>query len=166
LRRRTLVILAVALLVTAVALRSWGGTAGSYPVVSVVDGDTVKVRMGGRVESVRLIGIDAPETNAPGRAGQCFGPESSAKARELLAGKVVRLEFDESQSRRDRYERLLAYVWVDDVLVNERMIRQGYAREFTYNTPYRYQAAFQAAEQDARAAGRGLWAADTCGGKL
>ena len=166
LRGRNLVVLAALLLVAAVALRSWGGTGGGYPVVSVVDGDTVKVRMGGRGESVRLIGIDAPETNAPGRAAQCFGPESRAKARELLAGTVVRLEFDESQGRRDRYERLLAYVWVNDVLVNERLVRQGYAREFTYNLPYRYQAAFQAAEQEARAAGRGLWAADTCGGKL
>lgn len=166
LRRRKLVILAVALLVAAVALRSWGGTGGGYPVVSVVDGDTVKVRVGGRVESVRLIGIDAPETDAPGRAAQCFGPESRAKARELLAGQVVRLEFDESQGRRDRYDRLLAYVWVNDVLVNERLVRQGYAREFTYSLPYRYQAAFQAAEQEARAAGRGIWAADTCGGRL
>ena len=166
LRRRSLGILVVALLVAAVALRSWGSAADSYPVVSVVDGDTVNVRMGGSVESVRLIGIDAPETGAPGRSGQCFGPESRAKARELLAGKVVRLEFDESQGRLDRYGRLLAYVWVGDVHVNAWMVRQGYAREFTYSLPYRYQAEFKAAEAEARAAGRGLWAADTCGGNL
>ena len=139
---------------------------GSYPIVSVVDGDTIKVRMSGRVESVRLIGIDAPETNAPGRPVQCFGPEASAKAKELLAGKAVRLEYDDSQDRRDRYDRLLAYAWVGDMLFNEWMIRQGYAREFTYNEPYRYQQMFQAAEAEARAAGRGLWAADTCAGKL
>lgn len=165
LRGRNLVALAALLLVAALALRTWGGAAGSYPVVSVVDGDTVKVRMGGGVESVRLIGIDAPEAATSGRPAQCFGPESSAKAKELLAGKVARLEFDESQSRLDRYGRLLAYVWVDDVHVNEWMLRYGYAREFTYNEPYRYQAAFQAAEQEARAAGRGLWAANTCGGR-
>lgn len=166
LRRRNLVILVIALLVAAVALRSWGSTGGGFPVVSVVDGDTVKVRMGGRVESVRLIGIDAPEPAASGRPAQCFGPDASAKAGELLAGKAVRLEFDESQGRLDRYGRLLAYVWVDDVHVNEWMLRQGYAREFTYSLPYRYQAEFQTAEQEARAAGRGLWAADTCGGRL
>ena len=154
--------LAAALLVAAVALRSWGGAADRFPVVSVVDGDTVKVRMGGRVESVRLIGIDAPEIGAD----QCFGPESSAQASELLGGKAVRLEFDESQGRLDRYGRLLAYVWIDDVHVNEWMLRHGYAREFTYSSPYRYQASFQAAEEEARAAGRGMWAADTCGGKL
>ena len=163
--RRKLVVLAIALLVTAVALRSWGNPDGSYPVVAVVDGDTVKVRMGGSVESVRLIGIDAPETNAPGRPVQCFGPESSAKATEMLAGTAVRLEFDESQGRLDRFGRLLAYVWVSDVHVNEWLIRHGYAREFTYNVPYRYQADFKAAEAAARAAGRGLWAAETCGGK-
>ena len=145
---------------------TWGDADGSYPVVSVVDGDTIKVRMSGRVESVRLIGIDAPETNAPGRPVQCFGPEATAKAKEVLAGKAVRLEYDESQGRRDRFDRLLAYAWVDDVLYNEWVIRQGYAREFTYSAPYRYQATFKAAEAEARAAGRGLWAAETCGGKL
>ena len=113
-----------------------------------------------------MIGIDAPETNAPGRPVQCFGPEASAEAKELLAGKAVRLEYDDSQDRRDRFGRLLAYVWVDEVLFNEWMIRQGYAREFTYNEPYRYQQMFQAAEAEARTAGRGLWAADTCGGGL
>ncbi len=154
------------LLVAAVALRSWGGATGSYPVVAVVDGDTVKVRMGGGVESVRLIGIDAPEAATSGRPAQCFGLDSSAKAGELLAGKAVRLEFDESQGRLDRYGRLLAYVWIDDVHINALMVRQGYAREFTYNLPYRYQAEFKAAEAEARAAGRGLWAADTCGGRL
>lgn len=164
--RRKLVVLAIALLVAAVALRSWGGAGDRYPVVSVVDGDTVKVRMGRSVESVRLIGIDAPETNAPGTPVQCFGPESSAKATEMLSGTTVRLEFDESQGRLDRYGRLLAYVWVGDVHVNEWLVRHGYAREFTYNAPYRYQADFQAAEAAARAGGRGLWAAETCGGRL
>ena len=166
LRGRTLVLLTIALLIAVVAQRTCGNADGSYPIVSVVDGDTIKVRMSGRVESVRLIGIDAPETNAPGRPVQCFGPEASAKAKELLAGKAVRLEFDASQGRRDRYDRLLAFVWVGDMLFNEWMIRQGYAREFTYNEPYRYQQMFQAAEAEARTAGRGLWHASTCAGKL
>ncbi len=166
LNRRTFVPLAIALLILVVLQRTWGGADGSYAVVSVVDGDTVKVRMNGVVESVRLIGIDAPETNAPGRPVQCFGPAASAKAAELLGGQTVRLEFDESQGRRDRFDRLLAYVWVGDVLANEWMIRQGFAREFTFNEPYRYQQTFQMAEAKARAAGRGLWAADTCGGGL
>ena len=164
--RRSFALLAGVLLVVVAAQRTCGGTGDRYPVVSVVDGDTIKVRLGGAVESVRLIGIDAPETGAPGRPDQCFGTEAGAKARELLAGRAVRLEFDASQGRRDRFDRLLAYVWVDDELYNEWMVRQGYAREFTYSAPYRYQADFKAAEAEARGAGRGLWAEDTCGGRL
>lgn len=165
LSRRSLVILAGALLVVVVAQRTWGGTGDRFPVVSVVDGDTINVRMGGRVESVRLIGIDTPEMKTQERTAQCFGPEASAAARGLLAGKAVRLEFDASQGRRDRYGRLLAFVWVDDVHINEWLVRQGYAREFTYSAPYRYQAEFKAAEAEARAAQRGLWSASTCGGR-
>ena len=162
---RGFALLALALLIVVFVQRTCGGADGNYGVVSVVDGDTVKVRVNGAVESVRLIGIDAPETNAPGRPAQCFGSQSGAQAEALLAGKTVRLEFDASQGRRDRYDRLLAYVWVGDTHVNEWLLRQGYAREFTYSAPYRYQSAFRAAEAEARAAGRGLWAADTCGGK-
>ena len=163
---RGFALLAAALLIAVFAHRTCDGAGGSYRVVSVVDGDTVNVRMNGKVESVRLIGIDAPETNAPGRPAQCFGSQAGAQAEALLAGQTVRLEFDASQGRRDRYDRLLAYVWVGDTHVNELLVRQGYAREFTYSAPYRYQSAFQAAEAEARAAGRGLWAADTCGGRL
>lgn len=163
---RLLLIVLIAGILLGRVFTTWGDADGSYPVVSVVDGDTVKVRMSGRLESVRLIGIDAPETNAPGRPVQCFGPEATAKAKDLLAGKAVRLEYDESQGRRDRFDRLLAYAWVDDVLYNEWVIRQGYAREFTYSAPYRYQTTFKAAEAEARAAGRGLWAAETCNGEF
>ena len=84
LRGRTLVLLTIALLIAIVAQRTCGNADGSYPIVSVVDGDTIKVRMSGRVESVRLIGIDAPETNAPGRPVQCFGPEASVKAKQMF----------------------------------------------------------------------------------
>ena len=162
--RRSLAILAFALLLLVVLQRTWGG-GGSLPVVSVVDGDTIRVRLNGAVEPVRLIGIDAPEKRAFGRPAQCYAAEADAKAQELLAGTTVRLEFDPSKGRRDHYDRLLAYVWVGDTLVNEWLIRHGYAREFTFNVPYRYRELFKAAEAEARAAGRGLWAADTCGGR-
>ena len=163
---RGFALLALALLIAVFAHRTCGGAGGSYAVAAVVDGDTVNVRMNGKVEPVRLIGIDAPETSAPGRAAQCFGSQAGAQAEALLAGQTVRLEFDASQGRRDRYDRLLAYVWAGDTHVNEWLVRQGYAREFTYSAPYRHQSAFQAAEAEARAAGRGLWAADTCNGRL
>lgn len=161
---RVLAIVALAAVISARVFGNFGGADGSYPVLTVVDGDTIRVRMGGSIETVRLIGIDTPETKHPDLPVQCFGPEASAAANALLAGKTVRLEFDASQGRRDRYERLLAYVHVDDVHVNAWLVRHGYAREYTYGAPYRYQAAFQAAQAEARAAERGLWSADTCGG--
>lgn len=161
---RVLAVIALAAVIYARVFGNFGGADGSYPVLMVVDGDTIRVRMGGAIESVRLIGIDTPETKHPDLPVQCFGPEASAKASELLAGKTVRLEFDDSQGRRDRYERLLAYVHVDDVHVNELLVRQGYAREYTYSAPYRYQATFKAAEAEARAAQRGLWSDETCVG--
>lgn len=163
---RLLILLAVAAVILARVFGNFGDANGSYPVVAVVDGDTIDVRMGSRVESVRLIGIDTPEMQTRERDAQCFGPEASAATRELLEGKVVRLEFDASQGRRDRYDRLLAFVWLEDLHVNEWLVRQGYAREYTYSAPYRYQAGFKAAEAEARAAARGLWAADTCGGRM
>jgi micrococcal nuclease len=159
-------IIAIGVILLARVFNTWGDADGRYPVISVVDGDTIKVRMSGATESVRLIGIDAPEAQAPDRQAQCFATEASAIATELLDGKVVRLEFDASQGRRDRYERLLAYVWIEDENFNEWMIRNGYAREFTYNTTYRHQETFKAAEAEARAAQRGLWAATTCNGRL
>ena len=88
-------------------------TAGGevFDVESVVDGDTIKVSMNGKVETLRLIGIDTPETKDPRKPVQCFGAEASRKATELLAGQKVRLEADASQGERDKYGRLLRYVW-------------------------------------------------------
>ena len=84
----------------------------------------------------------------------------------MLAGQIVRLEPDPSQGDQDRYGRLLRYVWLPDGrLVNLELIRQGYAFEYTYDRPYKYQALFQAAEREARAQQRGLWAPATCNGQ-
>jgi micrococcal nuclease len=137
---------------------------GPYSVVSVVDGDTVKVSREGRTLTVRLIGIDTPETTDPRRPVQCFGAEASARAHELLDGSLVQLEFDPSQGSQDKYGRTLAYVYAGSTMVNQVLVEQGYAREYTYSQPYRYQAQFKSAEADARAAGLGLWSASTCNG--
>jgi micrococcal nuclease len=97
-------------------------------VAEVVDGDTVKVRMNGAVETLRLIGINTPEVVDPRTAVQCFGREASARAKELLSGKRVRIEQDPSQDSRDRYGRLLAYVWLEDgTFFNQQMIAEGFA---------------------------------------
>jgi micrococcal nuclease len=135
-------------------------------VVKVVDGDTVDVNLDGQEVTLRLIGINTPETVDPRRPVECFGREASAKAKELLDGQTVRLESDPSQGERDKYDRLLRYVWLPDGrLFNLEMVAQGYAYEYTYETPYKYQAEFKQAEQAARDSQAGLWAPSTCAGE-
>jgi micrococcal nuclease len=96
---------------------------------------------------------------------QCFGREASARAHALLDGTSVWLEYDATQGRLDRYGRTLAYVWMaDGRLFEQVMITDGYAHEYTYALPYRYQGEFMAAERDARVARRGLWSSATCNG--
>lgn len=139
-------------------------TSGPYPVAKVVDGDTLWVqRDGGRVK-LRLIGIDTPETRDPRKPVQCFGEAAASRAQSMLAGHQVLLETDDSQGLLNRYGRELVYIWVDGHLFNLEMIQAGFAHEYTYDRPYRYQQQFKNAERAADAAGAGLWASDTCGG--
>lgn len=135
-----------------------------YKVVKVVDGDTIAVDINGKAETVRLIGIDTPETVHPSKPVECFGIEASNKAKELLGGQMVKLEADSAQGEQDKYGRLLRYVFLeDDTNFNKIMISQGYAYEYTYGgIPYKYQIAFQQAEEEARTAKLGLWADDAC----
>lgn len=136
-----------------------------YSVSSVVDGDTIKVNINGTIETLRLIGMDTPETVDPRKPVQCFGQEASNKAKELLSSKKVRLEKDLMTGEIDKYGRLLAYVYREDGLFyNKHMIEQGYAHEYTYNTPYKYQTEFKAAQKSAQDNLRGLWSPDTCNG--
>lgn len=134
-----------------------------YSVVKVVDGDTIKVDINGTTETLRLIGINTPETVDPRKPVECFGIEASNRAKELLTNKKVRLESDSSQGERGIYGRLLRYVWLEDgTFFNKQMIIDGYANEYTYNTPYKYQNEFKQAEKEARENKRGLWADDAC----
>lgn len=140
--------------------------AGFYKVTSVVDGDTIRVEMNGQSETLRLIGLDTPETVDPRKPVQCFAREASDKAKEILSGKNVRLEADSTQGERDIYNRLLRYVFLEDgTLYNKLMIEEGYAHEYTYDSkPYKYQQEFMDAENQARQGQRGLWSPDTCNG--
>lgn len=136
-----------------------------YSVTDIVDGDTIKISMDGSEETLRLIGIDTPETVDPRKPVQCFGKEASNKAKELLSGQRVRIEADPTQDTRDKYGRLLAYVYRDDGLFfNKTMIEQGYAYEYTYDVPYKFQSEFKTAEQTAKTNQRGLWSSSTCNG--
>lgn len=134
------------------------------PVVDVVDGDTIKVNLNGKTETIRIIGLDTPETQDPRKPVQCFGLEASNRAKEMLAGKKVQLVPDPTQDTRDKYGRLLVYVEVDGIDYGLWMIANGYAHEYTYEVPYQRQAEYKAAYREAREKGLGFWAADTCSG--
>ncbi|HXG14995.1 MAG TPA: thermonuclease family protein [Calidithermus sp.] len=156
LRRLGLVLLAASLALPAAAgPRGAGGRVLDAEVVRVVDGDTILVRLGERLEKVRYIGIDTPEVHHPARGREPGGVEATALNRALVEGRRVRLELDVQE--RDRYGRLLAYVWVGDVLVNAELVRLGYAQVLTVPPNVRYQALFLRLQRDAREAGRGLW---------
>ena len=134
-----------------------------YAVTRIVDGDTIVVHIDGKDESLRLIGVDTPEINDSRTAVQCFGKEASEYTKSILTGKKVRIEKDESQGERDKYKRLLAYVFREDGLfVNKSLVAEGYGHEYTYDTPYKYQTQFKAAEVMAREEEKGLWASDAC----
>ncbi|MBI4332456.1 MAG: thermonuclease family protein [Chloroflexi bacterium] len=124
-------------------------------VVRVVDGDTIVVAMNGREYRVRYIGVDTPETVHPSRPVEYFGKEASAKNKELVQGKTVKLEKDVSEA--DRYQRLLRYVWVDEVMVNAELVRLGYAQVATYPPDVKYQGLFLKLQKEAKEAQRGLW---------
>lgn len=114
---------------------------------------------------MRLIGLDTPETVAPDRPVECFGPEASARTKDLLDGGQVWLEYDEASGLTDKYDRTLAFVWLDnDTMLNEVLVAEGYAEEVTYTDGYAHQADLRAAEARAREAGAGLWSA--CAGEL
>src|SRR3990167_4708201 len=124
----------------------------TFHVVRVIDGDTIELDGGIKV---RYIGIDTPETVNPNTDVECYGNESSAKNKELLEDKDVRLEKDISET--DRYGRLLRYVYVGDVFINDYLVRQGYANASSYPPDIKYQDVFTEAEKEARDNNRGLW---------
>lgn len=135
-------------------------TDGWHQVVRDIDGDTIVVAINGKDTTIRLIGVDTPETVDPRVPVECFGPEASAEAKKILDGAVVRLQTDPSQSKLDKYSRTLAYVFeLDGTDFDEFMIAQGFGREYTYDKPYEYQAEFKAAQAMAQANNLGLWAA-------
>ena len=134
--------------------------AGWYRVEKVIDGDTVVLRMQGKGVTVRVIGLDTPEVVAPRRPVGCFGPEASARAHALLDTQTVRFEADASQHEFDTYHRTLGYLLLPDgTNFEERMIVEGYGREYTSKSPYKYQKEFNAAQTQAQAKRVGLWAA-------
>jgi micrococcal nuclease len=154
------VLLAIAVLLI---LRPWEGDPDEGPaavearIVRVVDGDTIEARIGGKVEDVRYIGVDTPETVKPGSPVQCFGPRASAFNHRLVVGRRVRLVF--GVERRDAYGRLLAYAYLGRRFVNASLVRRGLARTLTIPPNDRFAPLLRRLELRAARAGRGLWGA-------
>ncbi len=135
----------------------------TYLVTKVVDGDTIDVLINNETKRVRIIGIDTPEIVDPRQGVECFGAEASERAKELLNNQAVILETDDSQDDTDKYGRLLRHI----ILQNgnnfaEQMVREGLAREYTYNVKSKYQTDFLLAENEAKENKRGIWTDGAC----
>lgn len=130
-----------------------------YNVVTrVADGDTFSVQIGSSTETIRLIGVNTPESVDPRRPVQCFGNEAAAFTKSLVGATAVRLVADVTQANRDRYGRLLRYAYLPDGrFVNKLLIEEGYGYEYTYEKPYAFQQEFKQAQQFAEAQSKGLW---------
>ncbi|YAL84494.1 thermonuclease family protein [Dermacoccaceae bacterium W4C1] len=144
---------------------SGASAAALVPVLGVIDGDTIRVRVDGRSQKVRIIGIDTPESRKPGVAVMCFAKEATSRMQSLVQSRDVRLIADGTQSDTDRYGRLLRHVRTADGRdVALDLVSGGYAREATYAGGYSGQGQLRVAQRAAMAAGRGLWGA--CGGSF
>lgn len=128
-----------------------------YTVTEIVDGDTIKIDVGGQTQTVRLVGIDTPETKDPRKPVECFGLEATAKLTELIGDNPVRLVPDSLQSGRDRYGRLLYYIYTpDDTFINQELVASGYA--FAYQPiESDYLPEFIELQNQARDQDLGLW---------
>jgi micrococcal nuclease len=133
-------------------------TTKMYDVVDVVDGDTIDIAINGKKERVRYIGMDTPEIVDSTKLKSCFGVEASKRNSELVRGKKVALVKDVSE--RDKYGRLLRYVYVDGEFVNLELVQEGFARSLTISPDVAHSNVFMTAERSAREKNLGLWA--TC----
>lgn len=145
---------ALLLVVMAVQSRPAGGDDGAE-VTRIYDGDTIEALVSGRSQKIRYIGIDSPEMSDSREAVLEMARAATEANRRLVEGRIVRLEYD--VQTRDTYGRLLAYVWIGDTLVNEVLVRDGYAAARSFPPNVRYQERLRAAQQDAQDAGRRLW---------
>lgn len=132
--------------------------AGTYRVTEFVDGDTIAVDMNGHNEKIRMIGVDTPKTHDPRKSVECFGQAAANYTKQLIGDKPVRLEADSLSTNRDRYDRLLRYVYTSDgKLVEAEIIKNGYG--FAYvSFPFNKLEEFRGYETQAREQNNGLWA--------
>ena len=129
----------------------------SVELVRVVDGDTVIIKINDKEESVRLIGINAPEKN------ECYSKEATDELKKILVDKNIKIETDESQNDKDKYDRLLRYIYLEDgTFVNEKLVKDGFAKEYTYKIAYKFQIDFKNDQKMAVENKLGMWADGVC----
>ena len=134
-----------------------------YEVIKVIDGDTVSINISGEKKTLRLVGVDTPETVHPNKPVECFGIEASNYTKELLSDEIISIEYDSSQGEVDKYGRTLVYIILPDGRnFNEVLIKEGYAYEYTYDNSYKYQKEFKDAEIYAKENELGLWKEGVC----
>ena len=133
-------------------------------VYSVIDGDTFRYRKeDGSLQSVRLLWVDAPESNtARYRSTECFWKEAKNYLTNLIKNQYITIEYDSNSASSDAYGRMLAYVYLDWKLLNETLIAEWYAKEYTYKTAYSHQSDFKQAEENAKKNEKWLWSSSTC----
>lgn len=124
-------------------------------VERVVDGDTLEILLNGKKEKLRLIGVDTPEMKKPNTPIMFYGEEASQYTKKRLDKKTIELEWD--INRKDQYDRLLAYVWIDGELFNRTLVSEGYARIATFPPNVKYVDKFKKDQEDARQKQKGLW---------
>jgi endonuclease YncB( thermonuclease family) len=130
---------------------------GLYHISRFVDGDTIVVSMNGKDETLRFIGVDTPETHKPNTPVQCYGPAAAAFTKNTIGSQSVRLQADPESSNRDRYNRLLRYIYLPDgTLLNKKIIQEGFGFYYPY-FPFTKSNEFDDAQKQAQAANKGLW---------
>lgn len=129
-----------------------------YKVVKVLDGDTIEVSVNGKNEKVRLLAIDAPEISDTRKQPQCYSKEATKKLSSIVSGKFVKLVNDPTQGNKDKYQRLLRYVYADNTFVNAELVKQGFARSYK-SYPTKYLKDFNTYEKQAQTKQLGLWKA-------
>lgn len=137
---------------------------GPFLVTYIADGDTIHINYYGLELSLRLIGVDTPETVDERKPVQCFGVEASNYLKSRLSNQQVYIDSDPTQSSSDIYGRLLRYVYLDNEDIGLSIIANGYGHEYTYYVPYQKQSEYQAAENYAAKNSLGLWSPSTCAG--
>lgn len=129
----------------------------TYQVSRIIDGDTIEIENG---QKVRLIGVDTPELDDKDPVKKCYAQKAKEKTQELLENKIIKMERDVSST--DKYQRLLRYIWVDDIFLNDYLVRNGFAMVATFPPDVKYQKQFQQAQQEAMEKKMGFWGETLC----